>query len=503
MGKPSVVERVRYVMSGEMSKMRNSTEGMFGRIRGTITGRYHLDTSKVDYDMARSLYDNTNDDYKLGSGFSRVIVNNRAAFMGVPKFTSTDKNAQFILDEFQEENKSNFTRVVVEMLRDGDCYVYVSKERPVESELYPEKRNFVTLKFIDPKAVSVISDPVTHEPKEYIVSQTIEWEDDYGNDMTAEVQQIHSVGQKETKLISGVLPPEMTEGIVKTGLSFIPIQHFKNSNTHALYGQSELEVVEPYLKVYHDVMLHAMEGSKMHSTPKLGLYLREQNDFKRNNFPGAKPHEEVDLSGRDIFIFGDGERAEFIEPTSPTGAAKDLLKLIFYNIVDASETPEFVFGVHTPSSLSSVKEQMPILIRSIERKREHMTQAWQRLARIVLYLMGSMTMVKKPESYATDIIWDNIDYRTSEEISKELSYVVTAVTTAVGAGLMGKKSAVDYLSKMVDTMHPYDPEEGEGEKERILQTEKERFNFPDSDNLSKEYGNLLEQLKSMGIEVEE
>lgn len=503
MGKPSVAERVRYVVSGEMSKMRTSTEGLLGRIRGTITGRYHLDTSKVDYDMARNLYDNTDDKYKLGSGFSRVIVNNRAAFMGVPRFTSTDKNAQTILDEFQEENKSNFTRAVVEMLRDGDCYVYVSKEKPTESDLYPEKKNFVTLKFIDPKAVSIINDPVTHEPKEYIVSQTIEWADEHGNAMTAEVQQIHSVGHKETKLISGAMPPEMTEGTVETGLSFIPIQHFKNSNTHALYGQSELEVVEPYLKVYHDVMLHAMEGSKMHSTPKLGLYLKDQGEFKRTNFPNAKPHEEVDLSGRDIFIFGEGEKAEFIEPTSPTGAAKDLLKLIFYNIVDASETPEFVFGVHTPSSLSSVKEQMPILIRSIERKREHMTQAWQRLARIVLHLVGGMTKVKKPESYATDIIWDDIDYRTSEEVSKELTYVVTAITTAVGAGLMGKKSAVDYLAGMVDTMNPYDPEEGEGEKERILKTEKERFNFPDSDNLTKEYSNLLKQLKEMGIGVEE
>ena len=94
-------------------------------------------------------------------------------------------------------------------------------------------------------------------------------------------------------------------------------------------------------------------------------HVKDQNKFKRNNFPTAKPHDEVDLTGREIFIFETDEKAESIEPSNPTGAAKDLLKLTFYNVVDASETPEFVFGVHTPSSLSSVQEQMPILIRCV------------------------------------------------------------------------------------------------------------------------------------------
>lgn len=503
MAKLNIAERLRYVVSGEMSELRRSTVGVFGRVKGSITGRYRLDVSKVDYDMARSLYDNTNDDYKLGSGFSRVIVNNRAAFMGVPNFSSADKNAQVILDEFQKENKSNFIRVTVEFLRDGDCYVLVSRRTPGEKALYPEKKSFVGLTFIDPKAVDVEVDPVTHEPTKYIITQTLDWTDDKGAEFSAQVQQIHGVGYVETRCVTGDLPPSMKEGVRDTGLSFIPIQHFKNAHSHSLYGQSELEVVEPYMKVYHDVMLHAMQGSKMHSTPKLALYVDQVNEFKRNNFPDAGPHDEIDLTGREVFVFGANEKAEFIEPSSPTGAAKELLKLIFYNIVDASETPEFVFGVHTPSSLSSVKEQMPILVRSIERKREQMSQAWQRLARMVLYLVSGMSMYKRPESYATDILWDDIDYRTNEEASKEMVNVVTAITTAVASDLMSTESAVDYLSQIIDTMKPYDPEDGEGEKERIVQSMKERYNAPDREALTKEYSNLMKQLKELGIEVEE
>lgn len=501
--KPKIRERIKYVVTGEMSEMRMSTSGFFGRVKGAITGRYQLDTSKVDYDMARALYENTQDGYKLGAGFARVIINNRAAFMGIPKFSSTDPNAQVTLDAFQEENKSNFIRTIIEFLRDGDCYVYVSKEKPSESALYPEKKMFVNLTFIDPKAMDIEVDPVTHEPNKYTVTQTLKWSDELGNENTTEVQQIHTVGQTETKLITGLLPPDMQEGITHTGLSFIPIQHFKNAYSHSLYGNSELEPIEPYLKVYHDIMLHAMQGSKMHSTPKLGIYVKEVNKFKKANFPNAKPHEEVDLTGREIFIFGPEERAEFIEPKSPTGAAKDLLKLTFYNIVDASETPEFVFGVHTPSSLSSVQEQMPILIRSIERKREQMTQAWQRLARMILYFSIGMEGFKKPETFATDIVWENIDYRTNEQISKELVNAVTAITMAVAADLMGKESAVDYLATLIHTMKPYDPEDGVGEKERIDQTVADKFRMPNHEDIDKEYQNVLKQLKDLGVDVSE
>lgn len=502
-GKPSVKERIKYVITGEMSDLRKSTLGMYGRVKGAITGRYQLDASKVDYDMARALYDNTHDDYKLGAGFARVVVNNRAAFMGIPKFSSTDPNAQAVLDDFQEENKSNFIRTIVEFLRDGDSYVYVSKESPSESALYPEKKTFVKLTFIDPNAVDVEVDPVTHEPNKYIVTQTLQWSDELGNENSAEVQQIHTVGQEELKLISGLLPPNMEEGIKKTGLTFIPIQHFKNAYSHSLYGNSELEPIVPYLKVYHDVLLHAMQGSKMHSTPKLGLYVKDVNKFKMNNFPGAKPQQEVDLTGREIFIFAPEEKAEFIEPSNPTGAAKELLKLIFYNVVDASETPEFVFGVHTPSSLSSVQEQMPILIRSIERKREQMTQAWQRLVRMILYFSIGIDGFKNPDTFATDIVWENIDYRTKEQVSNELVNVVTAITTAVAAELMSKESAVDYLSELIPTMKTYSPEDGVGEKDRIDETVRNKMRLPDHEDIDKEYQNILKKLQDLGVDVNE
>jgi len=77
---------------GEISKLRQNIFGQFGTI---LTGRwnvpYVLNSSRVDYKLARQLYHNTHDDYKLGAGFTKPIINTLAGFMGVPRFHCEDE----------------------------------------------------------------------------------------------------------------------------------------------------------------------------------------------------------------------------------------------------------------------------------------------------------------------------------------------------------------------------------------------------------------------------
>ena len=106
------------------------------------------------------------------------------------------------------------------------------------------------------------------------------------------------------------------------------------------YGQSDIEPIEPYVKAYHDVMLHALKGSKMHSTPKLKLTLKDVPRFLKNNFGVEDPVEfakeggTINLDGHEILFFTEGENAEFIEVKSATGDAKGLLKLLFYWVIN-------------------------------------------------------------------------------------------------------------------------------------------------------------------------
>lgn len=471
---------------GEISKLRSRMS--FGVTGGTMGAGYQLDSSQVDYELAKQLYYNTHDDYKLGAGFAKSIINNSVSFMGVPSFKSTDKDAQDVLNAFFESNLSSMQRTTRDSLRDGDCYVWITREEEEDVSLYPEQEVRLVYNFIPPGQVKeIIRHPLTGVVQEYVLASSHEWNNERREKKKATIIQRIRKGEREIE-IDGDTPPDVEKGVQPMPWDFIPIVHFKNEGDEGLYGQSDIEPIEPFLKAYHDVMLHAMKGSKMHSTPRLKLKLKSVAKFLKNNFgvddpvKFAKEGGTIDLDGHELLMFNDEEDAEFIEARSATGDAKELLKLLFYCIVDTSETPEFVFGVHTPSSLSSVKEQMPILIRSIERKREHFADNWKRLARIVLAMTAQSENVSF-ETYATELQWVNIDPRTSNEISEELVNVVNALVTGVNNNLVSEKAAINKLAKLIDTMNEYEPEEGEGEKERIQQTKINRLRMPDSDDL--------------------
>ncbi|HEY8354396.1 MAG TPA: hypothetical protein VIK69_05210, partial [Methylophilaceae bacterium] len=60
---------------GEISVLRS----VFGGF--SFFEPYQLDSSRVDYELARALYNNTHDRYKLGAAFARPVINTTAGFM--------------------------------------------------------------------------------------------------------------------------------------------------------------------------------------------------------------------------------------------------------------------------------------------------------------------------------------------------------------------------------------------------------------------------------------
>lgn len=490
---------------GEISKLRQNIFSNLGWriIGGSYGAPYKLDSSRVDYAKARALYKNTDDDYKLGAGFAKPVINTTTAFMGVPRFRSDDEAAQQALDDFFGANVSRMQQVHRDALRDGDCFVWITREEEEDVELYPESGARLVFNIIPPEQVKKINrNPITGKPREYILVSEHTWEDEDGKKKKATITQHISRDRRLTK-IEGDIPPDIEPGEQPNPWGFLPIVHFKNEGDETEeFGTSDLEAIEPFMKAYHDVMLHAMQGSKMHSTPKLKLKLSDVAGFLRNNFGIEDPVKfardggTINLDGHELLFFTSDEDAGFIEVNSAIGSAKELLKLLFYCIVDTSETPEFVFGVHTPSSLSSVQEQMPILIRRVGRKREHFTEAWQELARIVL------TMTAKAEgrrflTHATTILWDKIDPRDGKDVAQELLFVAQALNTALLGGFISLDAAADFLAQYIETMNEYisDDPEIPGERERILKTRLLLARLEDGEGLEEQLKNIIDELR--------
>ncbi len=487
---------------GEISKLRSNLLGGIGLTGGSSGQAYSLDSSRVDYARARALYKNTDDNYKLGAGFAKPVINTTVAFMGVPHFRSEDENVQETLDEFFSSNVSRMQQAHRDTLRDGDCFVWITREEEEDSELYPEGGTRLVFNIIPPEQVKQINRNIlTGKPREYVLVSQHTWLDEKDEKKKATITQKIS---KERRLIEveGDMPPDITIGEEPNPWGIIPIVHFKNEGDETEeFGTSDLEAIEPFMKAYHDVMMHAIQGSKMHSTPKLKLKLKDVAAFLTNNFGIEDPQKfakeggTIDLDGHELLIFQDEEDASFIEVNSAIGSASDLLKFLFYCIVDTSETPEFVFGVHTPSSLSSVQEQMPILIRRVGRKREHFTETWQDLARIVLAMTAKAEGRRFP-THATTILWDKIDPRDGKDIAQELLFIAQALNTALLGGFISLDAAADFLAQYIETMNVFisDDPEIPGERERILKTRLLLARLEDGEGLEKQWKEIEKEL---------
>ena len=465
-------------VKGEISKLRQGSGA--GYRTGSSGGTYTLNTSTVDFRFARNLYDNTEEGYKLGAWASKPVINTCVGFMGVPRFRAEDPEAQGILDEFHAENVSAQQQTHRDALRDGDCWVWITREEDEESAiLYPELEG-VKFKYniIPPEMLSdehTRRDPVTGKIIEYGLVSGHTWTDGHGNDLKCEI--IQRINKDERTIeVEGDRPEDFETGTFPNPWDFIPIVQFSNErDASAANGKSDLEAIEPFMKAYHDVALGAIKGSKLHSTPRLKLQLKDVAGFLRNNFGVTDPAKfvqegrAINLDGKELLIFQEGDDAGFIEVKSATGDAKALLKLLFFCIVDASETPEFAFGVHTPSSQASVKEQMPVLIRRVARKREHFAASWTRLARMVL-AMHSQATGRRFASHAVEVLWDEVDPRDDKDVADALKTFVEALSNAIDHYLISQEAAVQFLSAYIDTMNDFASDDPEipGERERII-----------------------------------
>ncbi len=486
---------------GEISKLRQNIFGRFGAI---LTGRwnvpYVLNSTRVDYELARQLYHNTHDDYKLGAGFAKPIINTLAGFMGVPRFRCEDEDAQEVLDENTKRWVSRMQRTHQLSLRDGDCFVMLANLEN-DDPLYPDEKNRIDFIIIPPEQIADIEvDPIiTRRPVAYTIKAKAKW--DGGQREYTVTQKI--MADRIAVIVEGDAPEGLVSEIRPNSWGFIPIIHFKNEPEETeLYGTSELEPIEPYLKAYHDVMLHAMQGSKMHSTPRLKLKLKDVQSFLQNNFPEALKavqrgeQANIDLKGHELLIFTDEEDASFIEARSSIGDAEALLKLLFYCIVDVSEVPEFAFGVHTPSSHASVKEQMPLLIRRVARKREMVTENWQTLGRMLLVMHSKMTG-KKFDSYDVAITWDAVIERDEKEYADTINTLVNALNTALMGGFISMDAAVDLLQQYIDTMQEYATDDPElpGERERIIKSWIMRRRLEDGEGMERQQEEINRELE--------
>jgi len=452
------------------------------RMQGRLPNRavpfasdYRLDSSVVDVTLARALFNNNEPRYKLGAGFARAAINVPTGFMGIPILktdTEGESEAQDWLNRLLPQWSGSILAIHKATYIDGETLVRIrpANRSPAYAALFgPTDRDL----------------ELSYEPSESF--EVIHAEEDMGAIAAFRVKHLFYVEEGGTTvekylwetITADSVKLEYQDGYRPTRefgnrLGFVPAVHIKNEAArHELRGRSELEPLEPYLKFYNDVMLHAGSASQLHSTAKLTVRVQDVERFLANNFTDAEIADgRLRFRDKDVLFFETGapeigvtgaaayqEGADIIQAQAPLGDTNTLLEYIFLNIVDVSEVPEWAFGGAIASSKASVTEQSAPLIHKVNRKRSLFENEWALVGRMALKMLGFATRV--------EVSWDDLAQKDTKAEAEALKALADAVVALNDAGIMSKKAAVDHLRPYVKALLVYDTQDEETERARI------------------------------------
>lgn len=433
---------------------------------------YHLDSSRVDVKLARELYDNTNDHYKLGAGFARPIIDTCAGFMGAPHFSHADPAASVALEQVAEAWTSRFFRLQRNTLRDGDHFARIVH---TASKLNPSERVF-ELRLIPPEWVTPTVDPLTGAWQEVRIAYPVKVTRPDG---TIEAQYtVYEVLRPRERIVeaSSDAPASVRSQQNRREdnvWGLIPVVHFRNEpEEHRLYGSSDLEPVEPYMKAYHDTMLAAVAGARLFGNPRLLFSLRDVDRFLRRNFsPEEVESRRLRFDNKQVFLMEEGDKADILGTSQGLEHITTVLEYLFYNIVDVSETPEFAFGTAVRSSKASVSEQMIPFARKIRRKRGMFEEPYAELAGIFLAMRAKVEPGAALDTYRVSVGWDEISPKDDKAVAETINTLVQGLVTAIEAGLLSQQSAAEFLREFVPSMLPWvDEDADDDERRRVAAT---------------------------------
>lgn len=480
--------KAKKVIDGEV--VTNTQDAL--RISGelSISGIAYGDIAftKPDTTTIRKIYHNMQTDRLLGSFVAAPIVNLLAGYIGLPEVRLVVTNApdtSATLEQILKDNEGALSQIHRLALRDGRAFLQINFNE-IKSALYSDAENQFgrfTIRTILSDQIVVGRNFVTGEIDYAEISDSISWLTETSEERRGILKTI--ITPKIIKYERGDNSFDMPSDIIPKSKpnrwGFVPIIEFVNEpEAFGSYGVSEIERVEPLIRLYHDVMLAAAKGSKMHSTPKLGFYLEDTKRFIKDNFPettaqlrsGERP--TISMVGRELFTLGKDDKAEYIEADNPIGSASNLLKLIFYCMVITSETPEFSLGVHMPSSYASTVEQTPIWILKVQRKQKQFTSSWQTAGRMLLAMISKSTG-KNIESYAVEVNWSLPDGADKASVALHQLNTVQSVLLAVDGKIMSYKTAIETLRKVFPDMEAIEGGNGQrGELAEIYETAKMR-----------------------------
>jgi hypothetical protein len=424
-------------------------------------------------------------EYIRGAGTAKAIVNATAAFAIGNGFEAqvdgadqiaVHQAAQERLKDWIEDHDSEIFELAKFAYRDGDGFLLIRDDGSVED--------------LDPDTVDIQYDPLTGLLLGYDITETTE-ED---TRTITYIRQFRTISVKYLRLEAGQTLKDaqvLYEAVyTEDGLFFptgedgaklpqdviempLPVIHCANE-PEALYGNSELQNVLIFYKDYNDVLEGGVKNDVYNNTPI-------------PYFTGiSKPPEDL---GKDsaIAIPDATGKAGYLTTDKTADNSGTLLEYIFYNIVQASETPEFLLGTAVASSKASVSEQIPVIVAKARRKRKALKQVLRRL--IDAYVFRQV-MAGDPDFFR---LWQGkvpITISFPPIVDEDEKLTMETIKMLLDKGIISDETALE-LSVVGPRIHDKKAEVEQAHKDAEAASDRSNI-FPDEPNRPQEELDALE-----------
>lgn len=422
-----------------------------------------FDRTTINYDLARQLYRNDGDQWKLGSGFCKPIVDSCVSFIGIPVASTADEEQDdFInrsISQYWAEEIQNMFR---NALRDSRTIVRVRKPSLFDPFVEREDLKQSFLEIIDPDRADLFYDAQSGVIVEAIITHKIDMKIDERE--TNYNTQVYQIPKTKVHTIYEIITPNGFKYYDKTEEQYLPdweqsnpwgfvplVEIFNEFDTTLSGGQSEFESPLPFIRAFHDVLVQSLQAHKYHSIPKAKFKINDVTSFLRNNFPDSfdettgKFTGSVNWSGKEIIFLQSEEDVEFVEAESVLGDSKSLLDFLFDCICISSETPAWAFmRTEGVAEAKSNAQTMPFM-KKIERKRNMFRPYIQRLVKMLLVING-----QKP--LTASISWNIIQTDEFSALTQGIQQLIMALEVAAQRKVISdrtyRETIREYLPKM-------------------------------------------------------
>ena len=400
--------------------------------------------------LTRNLYHNTYPGMKLAGGLAFPPIAIPVNFMGIPvpkPADSTDEKTKEELDDLVLQFSDLMKQIHTFCSVDGTVWIW---------PFYSRKADRLIWEFIDDDSIStIVKDIETGDIIKIISEEEIMFTVDYEKDVFLKRRRTFTP-QEITFEYYGtdvVIPQELKSVRVRNPFNVIPIPFANNPDPRQKRGHSDYERIITDLKDYHNIDLARSEMLAKFK-PKMMVAANNptewlENQLKANNWSATS---EFDIAAIDLIINKNNgvtpESLQILWLDSANAPYAETLEQKFMKIVEASGTPEIVWGLKTKNNSNSAEVSLDGLIKFVHGKQDQITKAYHYLISTSLKIKRFMRFDQAvPE---IEIEWNDLDAVSDEVRAKIFKNFAEGMSKLISVAGITKEQ----VFKMFEQMYP-------------------------------------------------